>query len=164
MGVLLFLKPRKWGQHKVDPLYATLKSKYCPGGPPNVLPRLPLFDGVGSPNFHSNPHFLKSWSLRTYSPSPENSTSSHKSHTSTFDSTSLYKGPLILSLFHIACSFKVLFGGRGMNWGRLDFRELVRQWLRQTFRNGAWFRLLVLQSIERWVKEKSVFWQYFFVI
>jgi hypothetical protein len=35
----------------VDPLCATWKSEDCPGGPPNVLPRLPLFDGVDSPKF-----------------------------------------------------------------------------------------------------------------
>ncbi len=35
----------------MDHLCATWKSKDCPGGPPNVLPRLPLFDGVGSPKF-----------------------------------------------------------------------------------------------------------------
>ncbi len=43
-------------------------------------------------------------------------------------------------------SFKILFGGRGMDWGQLEFRELVRQWLRQTFRNRTWLRLLVLRS------------------
>jgi hypothetical protein len=57
------------------------------------------------------------------------------------------KGHKILSLFRfVASSFKVFFGGRVMDWGRLDFRELVRQWLRQTFRNGKWLRLLVLHN------------------
>jgi hypothetical protein len=111
---------------------STWKSEDCPGGLPNVLPRLPLFDGVGSPNI-PNPHFLKPWSQIKHSiacevpfiipiqvldpssvlppsclsyartfPSLENPTWSHKIQTTTHDSISLYKGHK-LSLFSHYC-------------------------------------------------------------
>ncbi len=135
LGVLFFSQPRKWCQHKVDPLCATWKSEDCPGGPPNVLPRLPLFDGVGSLKFpnpslpetlipnetlyllgssfiSSCPSFDPSSvllpSCLPYArtfPSPEKPSSSHKSQTTTPDFS-----------FRINC--QLIWG---MDWGRLDF-------------------------------------------
>jgi hypothetical protein len=90
-----------------------VSTRYIPYAPPgNVLPRLPLFDGVGSPKF-PYPHFLKPWYqikhdpssvlppfclpyARTF-PSPENPTWSHKSQTTTPDSISYLKGLQIVS-------------------------------------------------------------------